>query len=62
MVLLIAITGALSGISVALMKCSTELMVRYGGVTALAGLLFGIGIGTALCEMLVLNLAMKFYN
>jgi len=62
MVLLIAITGALSGITIAIMKCSTELMVTYGGLTTLSAILFGIGIATGLSEMLVLNLAMKYYN
>ena len=62
MVMLIAITGALSGFTIALMKCSTELMVTYKGPTVLSSLLFGIGIGSAIIQMIILNLVMKFYN
>jgi hypothetical protein len=62
MVMLIAITGSLSGISIAIMKCSTELMVTYKGLTVLSGVLFGCGICTGALHLLVLNLAMKFYD
>jgi len=62
LVLLVSLTGTLSGLVMALLKCSTELMSTDGFVSRLSASLFGLGMVAGVLEILVMNLAMQYFN
>ena len=62
LVTLVGLTGALSGLSVAVIKCSTELIKTEGGLSVTSIGLFALGGFSATLEMFGLNIAMKYYS
>ena len=58
LILLLALTGALNGLSIAFIKCAVELNV----VTLLTVTLFLIGGAASTAQMFVVNMAMKYYD
>jgi hypothetical protein len=58
LILLLAMAGTLCGLSMSFIKCSVEL----NEITVLTVTLFGIGGVASICQMFLLNLAMKYYD
>ena len=62
LILICAITGALSGFSIAIIKCATELIKVEGTFSGLVILLLTVGLFMAFGQMIFLNMVMKLYD
>ena len=62
LLLMVGLTGTLSGLAMSLGKCSTELIATEGGLSVPASALGLTGLVVGGFEMFTLNLAMQYYN
>jgi len=62
LVLVVGLTGTLSGLTMSLVKCATELNLAEGRISGLSTTLGIIAFAAAALEMLTLNMAMTYFN